>query len=150
MSLDVYLTLPDAKIENSGSGIFVREGGQTKEISREEWDEKFPGREPVVAQSSGKDDTVYDANITHNLNEMAKEAGIYKYLWRPEELDIKYARDLTTPLEVGIKLLISNPARFKEFNPTNGWGNYEGLVDFVDKYLDACRRYPNAEVSVSR
>ena len=26
---------------------------------------------------------VYDANITHNLNSMASEAGCYEALWRP-------------------------------------------------------------------
>lgn len=30
--------------------------------------------------------TVFSANITHNLGEMADKAGIYKALWRPEDL----------------------------------------------------------------
>ena len=29
---------------------------------------------------------VFSANITHNLGAMAKEAGIYMHLWRPDEL----------------------------------------------------------------
>lgn len=29
---------------------------------------------------------VFWANITHNLGRMADEAGIYKHLWRPEEI----------------------------------------------------------------
>lgn len=28
---------------------------------------------------------LFEANITHNLNKMAKEVGIYEYLWRPDE-----------------------------------------------------------------
>lgn len=35
--------------ESCGSGIFVRRNGATVEITREEWDELNPGREPVVA-----------------------------------------------------------------------------------------------------
>lgn len=31
-----------------GSGIFIRERGVTKEVSREEWDRRNPGRKPVV------------------------------------------------------------------------------------------------------
>jgi len=30
-----------------GSGIFVREGGAARELTVEEWDERYPGRVPV-------------------------------------------------------------------------------------------------------
>jgi len=36
--------------------------------------------------------SVYDANITHNLGAMAEAAGIYKHLWRPEEIGITKAQ----------------------------------------------------------
>jgi hypothetical protein len=150
MSLDVYLTLKGINAGHSGSGIFVRESGQVKEISRQEWDEKFPGRDPVIAIQDGDDDAVYTANITHNLNTMASEVGIYQYLWRPDELDITLAAQLIGPLRAGLDLLESDPVRFKEFNPSNGWGEYEDLVSFVRGYLRACIMYPTAGVSVSR
>jgi hypothetical protein len=94
--------------------------------------------------------TVFNCNITHNLGGMAEAAGIYKHLWRPEELGIKKAKELIEPLEVGLALLKSDPERFKEFNPLNLWGSYDGLVSFVEKYLAACKEYPNADVSASR
>lgn len=147
MSLDVYLRMNGAT--HTGSGIFIRDEGQTKEISRAEWDAHFPGREPVVAVAE-TDDEAYSANITHNLNKMADEAGIYKHLWRPEEIGITKARELIEPLRVGLALLKSEPARFRQFNPSNGWGCYEGLVSFVENYLAACEEHQNAEVSVSR
>jgi hypothetical protein len=46
--------------------------------------------------------------------------------------------------------LKDNPERYKEFNPENGWGNYEVLVGFVSKYLDACYEYPDSDVEVWR
>lgn len=49
---------------------------------------------------------VYDANITHNLNTMAEEAGIYKHLWRPEELGITKAKDLIEPLAEGLAKMV--------------------------------------------
>lgn len=149
MSLDVYLTIKGLKQGYSGSGIFIRENGRVKEISRAEWDEKFPGREPVIAQSQD-DNEVYSANITHNLTKMAYEAGIYKHLWRPDELNIKKAYELMIPLSAGLGLLESNPEHFKEFNPPNGWGDYEEFVEFVREYLAACEKYPHADVSVWR
>ena len=93
---------------------------------------------------------VYSANITHNLNTMAEEAGIYKALWRPEEIGIKTAAELVPLLSAGLDLLRSDPERFKRHNATNGWGLYEHFVPFVEKYLEACREHPDAEVSVSR
>lgn len=147
MSLDVYLTVRGASVP-AGSGIFIRESGSTRELTREEWDEKFPGREPVSVLQPGETDEVYSRNITHNLGRMASEAGVYEACWRPEELGVTRAEQLIAPLEQGLALLRGDPARFKLLNPENGWGNYEGLVGFVEDYLSACRRWPHAEVSV--
>ena len=91
---------------------------------------------------------VYTRNITHNLNRMAKEAGVYKHLWRPGEIGIKTAGQLIEPLESGLAELKSDPEHFKQWNPDNNWGDYEGLVAFVRDYLDACKEYPDAKVSV--
>ena len=34
---------------------------------------------------------VFTANITHNLTKMADSVGVYKALWRPEEINcLKY------------------------------------------------------------
>jgi hypothetical protein len=93
---------------------------------------------------------VFQDNITHNLGTMAMEAGIYKYLWRPEELGIYKAGQLVEPLRAGLSLLRVAPERFKKFNPSNGWGSYEGLVEFVARYLKACEADPTADVRVSR
>lgn len=91
-------------------------------------------------------------NITHNLNRMAKEAGIYEALWRPEELPVPPQRaiNLVPLLRAGLERLVDEPECFKDFHPKNGWGSYETLVEFVRKYLTACTRYPNAKISVSR
>lgn len=152
MSLDVYLDadLPPLAL-TGGSGIFIRRNGQTVEISREEWDRAFPGQEPVVVSAEADVNTrVYRANITHNLGKMADAAGIYKPLWRPEEIGATKARDLIEPLSAGLAKLMADPEHFKQFNAANGWGLYEHFVPFVKDYLDACRRFPDANVSTSR
>ena len=98
----------------------------------------------------GRSDEVYSGNITHNLTAMASEAGIYYAMCRPEEIGIKIAGELVQLLESGLAALLDNPKKFKEFNPDNGWGSYDGLVEFVGKYLDACRKYPQATIDVWR
>ena len=93
---------------------------------------------------------VFSANITHNLGAMAKEAGIYKHLWRPEEIGITKAGQLITPLADAIIEMKLNPARFKAHNAPNGWGMYEHFVPFVQRVLDGCLEYPDADISVCR
>lgn len=94
--------------------------------------------------------TLYESNITHNLNVMAKEAGIYQELWRPEELDITTAKQLIEPLTIGLKKLKDNPVYYKQFDAPNGWGIYDHFVPFVEHYLDACISNKEAIINVSR
>ena len=150
MSLDVYLEIEDAKFDHSGQHIYIREDGTKKEITLEEWRELFPDREPVVVETDGESNTVYNANITHNLNRMADAAGIYQYLWRPNEIGVSKASQLVAPLENGLSVLKGDRAKFEALNPKNGWGTYGGLVSFVENYLEACKQYPQANVSVWR
>lgn len=140
MSLDVSLTLPCTK-QPKEDRIFIREDGQTRHITRAEWDTRFPDREPIVVAGSGDDSgCVYSANITHNLNTMAGKAGIYQVLWRPEEIGITHAWQLIVPLRDGLAKLNSDPEYFRQFNSSNGWGPYEGLAQFAADYLAACEQ----------
>ena len=101
--------------------------------------------------SEDNDAYVYEANITHNLGRMASEAGkLYKALWRPEELGAVKAKDIIKHLERGLNLLKSDPEKYKKLNPSNGWGDYEGLVRFTENYLKACKDFPEIDIYVSR
>jgi hypothetical protein len=93
---------------------------------------------------------VYSDNITHNLNKMAEAAGIYYELWRPEELGITTAKELISPLNAGLDRLLKNRSEYIQYNPSNGWGSYEGLLGFVASYLAACEANPEAIIEVSR
>lgn len=93
---------------------------------------------------------VYWANITHNLGKMASEAGIYEALWRPKEIGKTKASEIVETLEKGLADLKARPEHFEKFNSPNGWGMYEHFVPFVEKYLEACKEYPDAVIEVSR
>lgn len=93
---------------------------------------------------------VYWRNITHNLGNMAREAGIYQHLWRPEELNITRAQELVEPLAQGLVRLEADPDHYRKFDAPNGWGVYDNFVDFVRDYLAACQTNPDAEIHVSR
>jgi len=92
--------------------------------------------------------TVYDANITHNLGAMAREAGIHMHLWYPEEIGITKAKQLIEPLRAAVALMRADPTRFEKHNASNGWGLYENFVPFVENYLAACEERPDADVHV--
>jgi hypothetical protein len=100
--------------------------------------------------------SVYSDNITHNLGKMASEVKLsngltlYDVLWRPDEHGLVLAKDISELLDEGWNILLSEPDYFKTFNPDNGWGSYEGLIDFVYKYRNACWDNPDAELSISR
>lgn len=94
--------------------------------------------------------SVWGGNITHNLTAMASEAGIYKHLWRPEEIGIIKAKQLIKPLQDALTLLRGDRARFEKHNPENGWGDYSGFVGFVSEYLTKCQENPDATIEVSR
>jgi len=93
---------------------------------------------------------VFGANITHNLGAMAKEAGIYNALWRPEEVGIKKAEQLILPLCEGLEIMIADPDRFSKHDVENGWGTYDYFIPWIERYIEACKQDPSAEVHACR
>ncbi len=94
---------------------------------------------------------VFEANITHNLGQMASEAGIYYACWNPEKiLDDPCAKDIIPFLEKGIEKMESDPEYFRRFDAENGFGTYDDFLSWLKRYLDACRQYPDATIRVSR
>ena len=99
---------------------------------------------------------VYEGYISHNLNKMAMEVKLsngrtlYEVLWRPEEHNYTKARDIVPLLAEGIMILCSERERFLPFNPSNGWGNYDNLVQFTQNYLNASLENPDGEIQACR
>lgn len=147
MSLTVCLITKKTNTKIS-TGIFVRENGGNRELTPAEVQERYPGFIADAVECESRE--WYSANITHNLNKMAYAAGLYTALWQPEEAGIKYAYQLISTLATGLDNLLESPDFFKQYNPENGWGNYDGFVEFVAEYLEACKSMPNARVEVSR
>lgn len=152
MSLDVYLYLKQEETTKEHSGIFIRQNGQTVEISEKEWQERFPEKEPARISIPDVEtiEPVFQSNITHNLGKMAQAAGIYYHLWRPEEIGITNASELIEPLKEGLKKLKENPEEYEKYSADNGWGTYKQFLPWIAEYLQACIDYPEAEIEVSR
>ena len=93
---------------------------------------------------------LYSCNITHNLSTMANKAGIFEALWKPEEIDAIYAKDIIDIVIKGLKDLKERPEYFSKFNASNGWGIYKHFVPFVEMYLDALKLYPESKLIIDR
>ena len=101
--------------------------------------------------------SVYSDNVTHNLGAMAGAVELsngmtlYHVLWRPDQQEgLKYAKDISNLLDEGYNILLADHQRLMQFEPENGWGNYEELCNFVYKYRNACWDNPDAELKISR
>ena len=88
-------------------------------------------------------------NYTSNVSGMWYEAlgGVtLGDLLDPEPL----AKDLEPLIRKGISEMMESPEHFRKMNPPNGWGNYEGALEFLIWIADKCREWPTARVRVWR
>lgn len=46
-------------------------------------------------------------------------------------------------------MMLTDAAAFQALNPANGWGNYDGAIEFLRALLEACDALPDCIVGVS-
>ena len=63
---------------------------------------------------------------------------------------ISLAPKLILPLEIGVAKMELNPDKYREYDSQNGWGTYEDFVPWVEKYIAACKKYPDAKINISK
>ncbi len=147
MSLDVSLIVKNP-VKKKGTGVFVREKGTNRELTPQEVEKKFP--DAAIRERQYETECVFTANITHNLGEMANAANIYHACWHPEEINATKASDILPLLEKGFEDMKARPDYFKKFDSPNGWGMYVDFLPWVEAYIIACKKYPNAIIKVNR
>jgi hypothetical protein len=95
--------------------------------------------------SLGRKPRPFDASAPPHTEEMAAAAGIYHYLWAPDDLGIVKGQQLIEPLERGLESLRSDRTGYDARD-----ARYEYLVAHVEIYLLLCRENPDADIKVSR
>lgn len=103
----------------------------------------------------------YHLQITHNLNKVVSACGelvgksYYEAIWRPDTLTglengkvpvlfiVSYLPDL-------IRDLIKYESVLTQYLPKNGYGTFEGLIEFLCNYLKECYTYKNEYVYCCR
>jgi len=99
---------------------------------------------------SEHDVEVFHGHTTHNVVPMAKEAGAYHLLWRPDEVPITTAGQLTDPLLVARAVMQHDPARFAARNAPNGAGTVSDWTAFLHCVAEASTTWPAATVRATR
>jgi hypothetical protein len=89
-------------------------------------------------------------NITHNLISMAEALGIYRKVWRPEENNIIYCKDMISHIQKAILLLKSDPEYYIKYNAPNQCGDITDMIIFLQEYYVICKKYPNCKIEASR
>ncbi len=87
----------------------------------------------------------YEWNCTYNLGPMLRAAGFPDWIL----LDGAQASDAAGMLDNVSRTLRSDPEKFRAMNPPNGWGDYEGAIEFVESMRDGCAANPRATIGAS-
>lgn len=90
---------------------------------------------------------LYWSNATHNLSPMWHKAGIYDALYDSKD---KEAGTIIPALRTGLKEMIIHRKEYEKLNPPNGWGDYNGALEFLAGVLDACENTPKARIWISK
>lgn len=84
-------------------------------------------------------------NMTSNVAPMWRRAGADL-----AAADGKSAGGLVLFLDAAIRRMKANPDEYRAMDPPNGWGTYEGCLEFLQELRDACAANPNTIVRVWR
>lgn len=89
---------------------------------------------------------VFDANITHNLAEMARRLGV-GVLWEVDRIEVSKVRPLA---HAAIDKILARPTTFRALDAENGWGRTEHMVHFLHRLVRACDQYPDGFLEMRR
>lgn len=91
----------------------------------------------------------FEANYTYNVSPMFYEA--FKGMLDDgiSGLHEKTGKDARHMLEIAIARMQDDPEKYKQWNPDNGWGSYEGALNLLCTLRGWCISAPLARFRVS-
>jgi hypothetical protein len=76
---------------------------------------------------------------------------IYVILWkRLRDLHGVLCADAVPQLATAVEHMRTHPQEYEQFAPRNGWGNYEGALEFLTRIYEGCKRHPKCTIKISR
>lgn len=89
-----------------------------------------------------KHETLFSDGYTYNVSSMWYK--IYLYSKCMVDIDGMSGSQASTMLEDAKDKMIDRKDELEKLNPENGWGSYDGFLEFINRVLDASKKYPSA------
>jgi hypothetical protein len=96
-----------------------------------------------LAKNEKKEEFI--ANYTYNVSPMYYDALGFSI----NDLDGMNAKEARLLIINALVRMTEEPDKYKAMNPDNGWGNYEGAMNFLSKILLSCIEHPKRTIRVS-
>lgn len=65
-----------------------------------------------------------------------KDPALKRFIDRP-------ASEAIDPLRAAVSRMETDPEAYRVLNPSNGWGDYDGALDYLRRFLSACEEQPD-------
>lgn len=95
---------------------------------------------PNSCKHCGKGDDALKFNYTYNVSQMWYE--VYPEDEGMVQIDGMTGREAAPKIQKAIWEMESKKKFMKKLEPDNGWGSYEGFLQFLNKVLEACKECP--------
>lgn len=117
----------------------------------------------LVPDNHEEEREYWSGNITHNMGNMADHIptsyhvdgedysnNLYSVVWRPEEFNIANTTIVGEALGNGIAYMVTHRKELEQYNPSNGWGDYDSFLQWLIAYKQQCDENPDCEIEVWR
>ena len=91
-------------------------------------------------ETCGHQHEALNFNYTYNVSPMWYK--IYPDAKNMVDIDGMTGEEAYKKLSYARKVLESQPKEFMALNPSNGWGSYDGFLDFINELIKACMDNP--------
>jgi hypothetical protein len=71
-------------------------------------------------------------------------------LWRPDEHGLETTDSIVGYITVGVRYMEEHAADLEQYNPSNGWGSYDWLLNFARCVGSACLFNPGCKIEANR
>lgn len=93
--------------------------------------------EPVTAVEIGN----YTSNVFPMWVDALNGTSLREYRGAP-------CSEAAGPLADGVKRMEADPDHYRAMNPKNGWGDYQGALDYLRRLAEACAQHPKCTIAI--
>ena len=86
----------------------------------------------------------WQGNVTYNLSPMIREVFVIPL----RDMYGVTGYQISHCLKVSIQSMVFKQEKLEKLNPSNGWGSYDVLFNFILDLKKACDEYPNERLKV--